>query len=339
MTGPVIITVDDRWGLRGGTKANLVTVNPIPLTREAMIETDTGRIKVGNGVDRWLDLQYINLGFIDFSGISEGDVPIWDSANDRFKIGAPAAGSSFNPSSLFTTATGGAWYDPSDLSTLWQDTAGTTPVTASGQSVARIDDKSGLGNHATQANAGNRPTYLVDSQGNRLLSFDGNDYLECGSAFNIATVTAGVAYTATNIGGRILDARGTGVLGTIAGWYMKARNASSDLIGFDDGAGQSIGFTDTTAITLAQPHVLITRFASKFGRYYLDGGNLALADSNNGSIGSIVGAQPSRIGTASNAAGTQSLAGFVYQIIVTNQPINWGEKDDLRRYLLTKGNF
>lgn len=41
-----------------------------------------------------------------------------------------------------------AWWDPSDLSTLWQDTAGTTPVTAAGQNVRRIDDKSGNGNHA-----------------------------------------------------------------------------------------------------------------------------------------------------------------------------------------------
>jgi lysophospholipase L1-like esterase len=47
---------------------------------------------------------------------------------------------------LFASGEQGAWYDPSDLSTMFQDTAGTTPVTASGQDVRRINDKSGNGN-------------------------------------------------------------------------------------------------------------------------------------------------------------------------------------------------
>jgi len=65
----------------------------------------------------------------------------------------------FSPASLFAGGTEGAWYDPSDLSTLFQDSAGTTPVTASGQPVGKMLDKSGNGNHATQATAAARPTY------------------------------------------------------------------------------------------------------------------------------------------------------------------------------------
>ena len=68
-------------------------------------------------------------------------------------------GATFSPASLFATGEQGAWYDPSDLSTLFQDDAGLTPVTAAGQSVGRINDKSGRGNHATQSNAAQRPTY------------------------------------------------------------------------------------------------------------------------------------------------------------------------------------
>jgi hypothetical protein len=44
--------------------------------------------------------------------------------------------------SLFADGTPGVWYDVSDLSTLFQDVAGTTPVTASGQTVALMLDKS-----------------------------------------------------------------------------------------------------------------------------------------------------------------------------------------------------
>lgn len=51
------------------------------------------------------------------------------------------------------------WYDPSDLTTLFQDTGGTTSVTAFGQSVAMLMDKSGNGNHHTQSVSDNRPTY------------------------------------------------------------------------------------------------------------------------------------------------------------------------------------
>jgi len=54
-------------------------------------------------------------------------------------------------------AANGAWFDPSDLSTLYQDDAGTTPVTAVEQPVGKILDKSGNGNHATQSITASRP--------------------------------------------------------------------------------------------------------------------------------------------------------------------------------------
>lgn len=63
----------------------------------------------------------------------------------------------FTPSSLFLDGIQGAWYDPSDMTTLFQDSAGTTPVTAVEQPVGRILDKSGRGNHATQSTAASRP--------------------------------------------------------------------------------------------------------------------------------------------------------------------------------------
>lgn len=84
-------------------------------------------------------------------------------------------GASFSPAALFAASEPGAWYDPSDITTLFQDTAGTTPVTAAGQTVARINDKSGRGNHATQATAASRPIYQVDGTGRGHLLFDGVD--------------------------------------------------------------------------------------------------------------------------------------------------------------------
>lgn len=64
----------------------------------------------------------------------------------------------FSPLQLFASGEQGVWYDPSDMTTLFQDVAGTTPVTAVEQPVGLILDKSGRGNHASQSTAASRPT-------------------------------------------------------------------------------------------------------------------------------------------------------------------------------------
>ena len=89
-----------------------------------------------------------------------------------------AVGNGFDPSDLSPLA----WFDPSDLSTLWKDTAGTDPVTADGDSVARIDDRSGNDYHATQATASQRPIYKT-SGGLHWLQFDGIDDFLSAPAF------------------------------------------------------------------------------------------------------------------------------------------------------------
>lgn len=80
--------------------------------------------------------------------------PLVQDIRDAILLGA------FSPLSLFTGGVNGGWYDPSDLTTLWQDSARTTPVTASGQPVGCMDDKSGNGRHLLQATAAARLTYL-----------------------------------------------------------------------------------------------------------------------------------------------------------------------------------
>ena len=98
---------------------------------------------------------------------------------------------------LFAAGEPGAWYDPSDFSTLFQDSAGITPVTAYGQSVGLMRDKSGRGNHASQATAGSRPVLTQDSGGHSYLAFNGtSSAMQTGSidftATDKMTVVAGV---------------------------------------------------------------------------------------------------------------------------------------------------
>ena len=86
---------------------------------------------------------------------------------------AMSVGVPFTIAGLYGAGEQGVWYDPSDTTTLFQDSAGTTPVTASGQPVGLMLDKSGRGNHATQPTAASRPIYRRgDSRGvvNQLLN-------------------------------------------------------------------------------------------------------------------------------------------------------------------------
>lgn len=83
-------------------------------------------------------------------------------------------GANFDPLDLFAGGKQGAWYDPSDKSTLFQDAEGTVPVTKDGDPVALMKDKSGNNNHATQTASAARPVYRTDGI-LHWLAFDGAD--------------------------------------------------------------------------------------------------------------------------------------------------------------------
>jgi len=92
------------------------------------------------------------------------------------------AGLQVNPLIVFSNGEQGAWYDPSDITTLFQDSAGTTAVTAAGQPVGLMLDKSGRNNHARQTTAAARPLYQLDA-GKPYLAFDGVDDFMVTTAF------------------------------------------------------------------------------------------------------------------------------------------------------------
>ena len=56
---------------RRDTSANWTSVNPIPAQGEPCYETDTGKLKIGNGSDSYTTLPYVSNG-----GGSSGDLPI-----------------------------------------------------------------------------------------------------------------------------------------------------------------------------------------------------------------------------------------------------------------------
>ena len=76
-------------------------------------------------------------------------------------------GGSFTPLDLFSGGAQGIWLDPSDLSTMFSDRAGTIQVTTPGTVVGKRLDKSGRGNHATAPTDAARPIYGVEPKGGR----------------------------------------------------------------------------------------------------------------------------------------------------------------------------
>lgn len=106
--------------------------------------------------------------FSSISGRSSIDINKWVSEL-KFNISSLIK-------SLFANNEQGFFYDPNDLSTMFQDAAGTVPVTGAGQPVGLILDKSGRDNHARQTTSASHPILRQNAiTGAYYLEFDGSD--------------------------------------------------------------------------------------------------------------------------------------------------------------------
>jgi hypothetical protein len=123
------------------------------------------------------------------------------------RIGRSAA-APFTPASLFASAEPGAWYDASDLTSMFQDSAGTTPAVVDAV-VGKWNDKSGRGNHATQATTAAKPI-LRQAGALYYLEFDGVD-----DKWTVPTMVT-IGSTASII---------TGMLSTDTAWMLLSNSA------------------------------------------------------------------------------------------------------------------
>lgn len=139
----------------------------------------------------------------------------------------------FNPARLFGTTDTGWFYDLSDMSTLFQDAAGTTPA-AIGLPVGLMLDKSGRGNHRSQSISLNRPTYARHPLGGirNLLTFT-EDFsnaawskLRGGTGVTpVVTNNAGLAPDGTNTAIRVVCDISSG--STSSDWSFIRQSATS----------------------------------------------------------------------------------------------------------------
>jgi len=143
---------------------------------------------------------------------------------------------------LFSANEPGFTFEPWDITTLYQDRAGTIPVTAAGQSVGYRRDKSGRGNHQVAVSDAKRGVYGWMPKTGRRNLLNATDTLSTQSV----TVTA-VAHTLAFTGTGTVTLSGASTAGPLVGTGAGNRVTLT----FTPTAG-SLTLTISGSVTLAQ---------------------------------------------------------------------------------------
>ena len=231
------------------------------------------------------------------------------------------------PRSLFSAGEQGIWLDPSDFSTLFQDAAGTTPVTAVGQPVGKILDKSGRGNHATQSTGASRPTLQQDSNGLYYLSFDGTDDGMATPSIDFTgtdkmTVWTGVRKLSDAAIGMIVELSAS--LSSNAGTFYLAAPQVAGAAAYAFASRGSITVTNITAGATAPDTSVIVGVGDISGDIELirrNGAQAGVSTANQGT--GTYGNYPLYIGRRNNAS--LPFNGRIYQLIVRGAASNAGQ--------------
>jgi lysophospholipase L1-like esterase len=136
----------------------------------------------------------------------------------------------FSPAQLFGAGDKGGIYSCAAMAHLWQDTAGTVPVTAVGQTVKRIDDISGNGLHVTNA-AG----WVLgqDANGSKYLTASGTSLFSAPITWTGAALTLACAYNVNASPGSnnyLVSVGNTGNANDWGGLYLSNTSGAPTLV-------------------------------------------------------------------------------------------------------------
>lgn len=237
---------------------------------------------------------------------------------------------------VFSSGVRGVW-DMTDKSTLFQDTAGTVPVTASGQPVGRVNDISGNGAHIIQSTAGARPIYTEDSNGKYVL-FDGIDdalqvSLAMGGAAG-ATFGAGVTGLSTASNGHVVDFNSN--ISQIAGSFSirvpsgaSQNNTRSAHSGPTTTSAATVtgGIVNSRTVLMSRFDLATPRIVSRVNSRLLAYGMAAIGATSFGTANLRIG----RSGT-----GTFGFNGRMYAACVVNRVLSDGDARIVEEWLNAK---
>jgi len=245
----------------------------------------------------------------------------------NIRIGGLSVSGGFRPTSISGLQ---LWLDAT--TGLFDATSGGNPVTADGSSVARWEDQSGSGYHATQATLANRPLLKTAIRNSKnVIRFDGsNDILVSANIpdNNLLTLTAFVVANPIGLGGnnagRMFE-RGTNIVNL----FMYFGTGIS-MIG---GGGQVIGGS------------------APIGSFYLFGARLSGVGNGTTSlrinksvvvVGDTVSAPSTANTTYQIGNRTDTARGFngdIAELIIYNQALTTQQIDSVEAYLSDKWGF
>ncbi len=247
------------------------------------------------------------------------------------KLGVTNVRGGFNPLSLFANGEQGAWYDPSDLSSMKQISDGTVDA-AVDSPVGYIEDKSGKGNHAIQATANDRPT-LREAGGLYYLEFSGAQGLQTASVDFTGTdeMTAAAACRKTGTGNQVVAELSSNV-GTNDGTF---RLFGTDTIWRYTSKGDSLVNGTASDFTSPTTNVLVgtSNISDDQLTVRVDGTQEAAPTTDQG-LGNY-GNYAINIGSRNNASSLQ-LTGFMYSMVIRNVVSSAADIANIETYLAGK---
>lgn len=239
---------------------------------------------------------------------------------------------------LFSNGEGGIWLDPSDLSTMFQDTAMTIPVTADGQIVRRINDKSGNGWYA-EGSGGSGPTFR-DVDGIRYLEFPNTLLLASSEvAFNNSedmTVFLGTTKLSDGQLDIILETRNTN--NNDGGFLIAGPGSAGQATFFYRSKGTAIATATTNPVFPGPTTRVLTGYSNitaPIVALRIDGVQVASNVTTQGT-GTYL---DSPIFIGGRQGGTQLYTGHIHQLIVRAAPTDVPTMELVEQYVAKKAGI
>lgn len=239
-----------------------------------------------------------------------------------------SAAAAFTPSSVTGLV---AWYDFSDAAKLYTD-AGTTPVSADGDLIYQVNDKSGQANHAVQATSGSRPTYRTGVQASNSVARFVDQQLAVPNAFGALTA-ATVVFVSKNVNdpGSVADSAhhcGAPIAKFGSSGQLENYPYTDGHLYYAFGSSVRKDAGDPTP-SLASWRINAVVSAASDWRLYLDGGAVVFSTATNTVAWSTA---PALGGVAPNA----NWPGDIGEVLLYNSALSNANIDAIGGYLATK---